>query len=201
MKIKCFFCEKYSINIKKHIKVCKDFRQLSDDVFNNCILSLVRLEKLKECINKKMYYLFNGNYFNKDNTISFYNDLNKFYFNQKWFIENISHKDCWKCEYKDIELFIIDSFKNNNLDNILITLGNKNIKSISIFNNDFSKIGIFFHKYTKKNIKSYYFSIIEISMLENLLNSKGINNLFEVATIYNSFKLIKKNLNNIYENI
>ena len=62
MKFKCFFCKHYTINIKFHIKRCEKFRQISDDVFYNCILSLVRLDKLKDRINKKTNILFRRNH-------------------------------------------------------------------------------------------------------------------------------------------
>ena len=202
MKIKCFFCQKYTINMKFHRKVCKEYRQIFDDVFYNCIMPLVRLDKLNDCINKNLYkllsrqkYIFNDNW---NIERSYYNDSEAIYFFQNW--EFVGGCNSYLCELSKVEYFIKECFKKKKLKikNKFISLGRQNLKTISFFDTEFSYFAFFYHKYTRGQVKIYGFTCIDLEVAENILNPKGIEMIFHIATIYESIKAIKKKLINIY---
>jgi hypothetical protein len=187
-----------------HRKVCKDYRQISEDVFNNCVMPLVRLDKLKDCINKNLYkllltqrgHVLNDNWHMRD---SFYNDLKGIYFFQNW--DFFGNHHCYKCELKCVEDLIDECFKKNNtkVNNMFVSLGRYNIKYFSYFDKEFNYLAFFYHKYTKGRKKTYGYTAIDLATAENILEPKGVDMVFNIATIYESIKAIKKRLNNIYE--
>jgi hypothetical protein len=196
MKLKCFFCEKYTVNMKFHVKRCNEFRQISSDVFNNCILSFYRLDKLKHCINMKMY-----NFVNQQNILksypSFINNENDLYLNTTWTFIG--------CDRSYTYTYFINVFQNytkrfpTNKNYIyLISATKYNLKFFTIIDKSFEKIIFFFHKYTKKSNKVYGLICFNINTMEKYLNIKGIDLMFDIANIYMSLINLKKKLNNIY---
>ena len=130
-RISCFFCSKRTRNIKFHLKRCKNFRQISPDVFYHNILIYIRFDKLTITLHKKSAkYLKSG-------TIK-RSQKSKEYINEK----NIG--ECFD-EETATEL-------NNWFTSPLY--GMKYMKSFFFFENDLS-FGIFFYNYKRKNTFHY----------------------------------------------
>lgn len=196
MKTKCFFCNRYSINIKFHIKRCKKYRQLSNDVFYNCILSFIRLERLKDCINKRLYTLTKNQNKLFKYIPSVVNNVDNLFFNSGW-----TFVGC-QCTYiSHVEIlsnYIKKKFPSNEENIYLLSANKHNLKFFTIVDKYFTRIIFFYHKYTKRTNKVYGIFCFNINTIERYLNLAGIDLMFDIANGYMSLISLKKKIDNIY---
>lgn len=130
-RVTCFFCSKRTTNIKFHLKRCKDFRQISSDVFYHNILVYTRFDILTKTLHKKTAkYLKSGTIRRSQKTQEYINEKNiDTYFDDQTSIE-------------------LKRWFTSPL------YGQKYMKSFFFFENDLS-FGIIFYNYKRKNNLHY----------------------------------------------
>ena len=187
MKNKCFFCNKYSINIKNHIKnQCINFIQISDDVFYNYIISFVRLQKITDCVNRKLRKFGKLNCILNTCSFTYQNNTKNYILysvmNSKDF-DNNNYNNFLK---KRFSIFF-DKDKDNDVLELISISSTNYLKYVTyIYDSSITFCEVL---YTHNNIRTYYEYTI---LTKPLLNNKNKFNKWYIQYILDIQKYIKR---------
>lgn len=179
MRVKCFFCNKYTSSMKYHKKKCKDFRQLSKDVFLYEILPRFMTEKKKKDMLKNL------------------SNLTKWSVIKQGFKIIILKSDA-NTNKKKLNL-IEDHFKKIrrpkvNYNKIYLENGNGCVKNLIYYDIE----NLYFIEYICNESQYAKYNVYHLILKKNQYYSGGPNNIVDVyGRIY--FNKIVKIINSIYE--